>query len=578
MGTAGTSRYREVDHWPLDDRFPVRHGFVVMRSLAISPRNRTLAVLVAVATSAIVLVAACYVLTETERIDIQTDSDKASELRGLAADLGQTLSDQESNVDDYMLFVSPTPLARYQTAIAAEATLAQELTAAATESPEVQASVRGVTAAAADWRAVFGDPATAAARAGDAAELDAFTQSTADDADGMDRAVDALGASIDGVETELRTRAAVLADTRTEVTGFGLAGLASAAGFAIWMVRRYGRALEATALHSGVLNRFTEVTSFAPDDTAVAASNLEALALLVHPDAAVTHVLNRSLDRATPDAILGGAIAEVLPMHGLAKCVGVVRGSMYVTDDAALPLSVHCPVYPVTRGTLACVPLVGGETVGSVHLYWRAPNALPLEARAGVVRIAQHAALAINNRRLLTALQGQANTDPRTGLLNTRGFDDALETALAGRQADESVAVLMLDIDHFKDFNDRYGHPAGDQALRAFADVLRSCLRDGDVAGRYGGEEFTVLLTGVDDNAARSVAERIRTRTESTLIPLAPGVSDRVTVSIGIAVAPDQGQERVGLLRLADDALYRAKDSGRNRVAVSGELEPLAAA
>jgi diguanylate cyclase (GGDEF)-like protein len=129
----------------------------------------------------------------------------------------------------------------------------------------------------------------------------------------------------------------------------------------------------------------------------------------------------------------------------------------------------------------------------------------------------------------------------------------------------------MIDIDQFKLFNDRHGHPAGDEALRSFAGVLQSSMRDGDVAARYGGEEFAVLLPGVDRAAAMMIAERIRARTESTIISLAPGLTDRITVSIGIASAPVQGLERVALLRLADDALYRAKADGRNRVATIGE-------
>ena len=104
-----------------------------------------------------------------------------------------------------------------------------------------------------------------------------------------------------------------------------------------------------------------------------------------------------------------------------------------------------------------------------------------------------------------------ANTDARTGLANTRAFDQALEDALTLRQRDETVAVLMLDLDHFKDFNDRYGHPSGDEALRTFADILRSCLREGDIAARYGGEEFAVVLPGVDagDRAGRRRAHPV---------------------------------------------------------------------
>jgi len=91
-------------------------------------------------------------------------------------------------------------------------------------------------------------------------------------------------------------------------------------------------------------------------------------------------------------------------------------------------------------------------------------------------------------------------------------------------------------------------------------------MRDGDVAARYGGEEFAVLLPGVDAKSAVAIAERIRSRTESTIISLAPGITDRITVSIGIGMAPEQSLERVTLLRLADEALYRAKETGRNRV------------
>jgi diguanylate cyclase (GGDEF)-like protein len=302
----------------------------------------------------------------------------------------------------------------------------------------------------------------------------------------------------------------------------------------------------------------------------MAASALEALGLLVRPDAGVTHVLNRSKDRAVPEATTGDAVADVLALDALSLCVGVVRGSMYVTDDASLPLSVRCPVYPASSGTLACVPMSSGEAIGAVHLYWRRPNALSLEVRSSVVRIIEHAALAIGNRRLLAALHGQANTDARTGLSNSRAFDLVLESELAAMANTDSLAVLMLDIDHFKDFNDRHGHPAGDEVLRTFAGILRSCVRDGDLAARYGGEEFVVLLPGADETSARAVAERIRARTEQTIVPLGPGLTDRISVSIGIAMAPAHGLDRVTILRIADEALYRAKDAGRNRVEFDG--------
>jgi diguanylate cyclase (GGDEF)-like protein len=268
-----------------------------------------------------------------------------------------------------------------------------------------------------------------------------------------------------------------------------------------------------------------------------------------------------------PQATLGDQKAEVLSLHELGRCPALRRSSLYVTNDVSARLSFHCPVYPADGGTLACVPLVAlGETVGAVHLHWAQPRELSLPIRLAITRVSEHAALSIANRRLLLALRGQANTDGRTGLTNSRAFDEALELLLANRAAAEPVAVLMLDLDHFKDFNDRYGHPAGDEALRAFAHLLISSIRDNDVAARYGGEEFAVYLPGLSASVAAEVAERIRERTESTIIPLGPGLTGHLTVSIGVASAPDDGAQRVMLLRAADDALYRAKLAGRNRV------------
>jgi diguanylate cyclase (GGDEF)-like protein len=142
----------------------------------------------------------------------------------------------------------------------------------------------------------------------------------------------------------------------------------------------------------------------------------------------------------------------------------------------------------------------------------------------------------------------------------------------------------MLDIDQFKAFDDRYGHPAGDEALRAFAAIVRACLRKEDLPARYGGEEFAIHLRGLDREAAIEVAERIRSRLEASILPLGPGVTGRLTASIGVAAAPTDGADRISLLRVADEALYLAKAGGRNCVAttdgviVRDETEPFAAA
>ena len=298
----------------------------------------------------------------------------------------------------------------------------------------------------------------------------------------------------------------------------------------------------------------------------------------MHPESAVVHVANRSRDRAVPEATHGEPTAELLALRMLDNCPGVRRGSLYVTPNVSRPLAVQCPIQTVEQGTVVCLPLSAlGETVGAVHLHWAAVDAMPVDLRATLSRIAEHAALSIGNRRLVRALQGMANTDARTGLPNIRAFDDAVEAVLATRPADAPEAILLLDLDHFKQFNDRYGHPAGDEALRAFAGILRSSVRDGDTAARYGGEEFAIHLRGLGRDEALEVAERIRGRVEQAVLSLGPGLTGRITASLGVAIAPTDGSDRVSLLRAADSALYVAKANGRNRVATTSEVSVLPA-
>jgi diguanylate cyclase (GGDEF)-like protein len=321
------------------------------------------------------------------------------------------------------------------------------------------------------------------------------------------------------------------------------------------------------ARESALLNQFTELSALSEDEVALSSATIATLDELLHPDDAALHVSNPSKDRAVPQATQGDQAADVLSLRELGRCPALRRSSLYVTADVSARLAYGCPVYPVESGTLACIPLVAlGETVGAAHLHWREPRDLSLPLRLAITRVAEHAALSIANRRLLLALRGQADTDARTGLTNSRAFDETVARILSLRAQRDPLSVLMLDLDHFKEFNDRYGHPAGDEALRAFANLMTSCIRDDDLAARYGGEEFAIALPGTDAAAALEVAERIRERTEATIIPLAPGVTGRLTVSIGISSAPADGTELLSLLRAADEALYRAKLDGRNRV------------
>jgi diguanylate cyclase (GGDEF)-like protein len=583
-----------------------------------SIKNRLFVVIAGMALLSSLSIGAVFVATEFARGDVRGDGLAIAELYDQTMRLSGSIRDQEAAVDDYLLSRTPDTKARYRIAVDDELRVGdriRQLTLVTHEYPGITTALADLTAESRAWREGFADDAIAAVEGGPATEIANLIGLVATDQDPTLAGVSALVVAIANAQTDVAARDDALTQERGLAVGVGITLMLALAAASLILARRWvtnplgrllaiagqveagadvqfvserndeiGRlgdalermrsALQQDVKQASILNRFTEVTTFAPDDPAVAVANLEALRLLIRPDAAVTHVLNPSKDRAVPEASFGSAIAEVLPLNALSRCPALVRGSIYVTPDAAAPLSVHCPIYPTDHGTLACVPLAHGEPVGAIHLFWEQPDAFGLEPRASVARLAEHAALAIANRRLLTALQGMADTDARTGLANIRSFDQLLEDALNARSGDETVAVLMLDLDHFKEFNDRYGHPSGDEALRAFANILRSCLRPGDIAARYGGEEFAVALPGVDDATALAIGERIRSRTDTTLISLAPGVTGRITVSIGIASAPTQAHDRVTLLRLADEALYRAKQAGRNRI-ISAEVGPL---
>ena len=469
----------------------------------LSRNNRYLLAIGGLAVVAVLTVALAYGLTESDRLDIEADAAAIDLMHDTADELYNAVTDQEAAIRTYLLTAEPEALEAHHAAVAQETEIAAAFRLAASDVPAVQAEIDELAAFSLNWQETFADPAIAAVKSGDEAAIDRFSRLAAAGHEAIDEARAPLGEQLDIADTELGLRDQNLANSRLSATAFGLGAMLMAAASALWLIRRYGNALERDALRVGIVNSFTEVASFASDDKEIAASNLTALAMLTKPDAAVTHILNRSKDRAVPEATFGDPIAEIMTLGGLAHCAGLTRSSIYVSNDASTPLSLHCPVYSVDRGTLACIPLISGETVGVVHLYWQRPNALPFDLRTSVVRVAEHAALVIGNRRLLAALQGQANTDPRTGLANSRAFDRALEQALEFRTGEDVISVLMLDLDHFKDFNDRFGHPGGDEALRAFGGVLRSCMRDGDLAARYGGEEFAVFLPGVDRGRSR---------------------------------------------------------------------------
>jgi diguanylate cyclase (GGDEF)-like protein len=180
--------------------------------------------------------------------------------------------------------------------------------------------------------------------------------------------------------------------------------------------------------------------------------------------------------------------------------------------------------------------------------------------------LAGQAVVALENARLHRAVERQASLDGLTGLANRRSAQEALhaEVSRATRFGGE-VALVMADLDGFKAVNDRFGHPVGDTVLRDFAETLRATVREVDVAGRWGGEEFIVILPGTDGIGAAQLAERVRVAFEERRVLTVDGTPIPVTASFGVAAYPDHTPEDA-LVAAADAALYQAKREGKNRV------------
>jgi diguanylate cyclase (GGDEF)-like protein len=192
------------------------------------------------------------------------------------------------------------------------------------------------------------------------------------------------------------------------------------------------------------------------------------------------------------------------------------------------------------------------------------------QSRELALWLGSQAAVALENVRLHRLVERQASTDGLTELANRRQFEEALANEISrAERFGGMLALIVADLDDFKQVNDRYGHQAGDDVLRAFADVLRETVRDIDLAARYGGEEFAVLLPQTDLAGAERVAERLRERMEIRLVEPSSESPFSVTASFGVASFPEAGTP-AALFASADEALYRAKSVGKNCV-VSAE-------
>jgi diguanylate cyclase (GGDEF)-like protein len=223
-------------------------------------------------------------------------------------------------------------------------------------------------------------------------------------------------------------------------------------------------------------------------------------------------------------------------------------------------------------GNILCLPMYSdGNALGVLLLEIRSNRGARIERRAVEMleRFVSQAALALTNARLLAQVKALAAADGLTGVANRRTFDGRLAAEIERSvRSGAPLSLLLFDVDHFKRLNDTHGHQAGDETLQRVAKTLSAGARTIDLVARYGGEEFALVLPGTDAATAAHVAERLR-----GAIADMPG-SPAITASLGVASFPDAALNAADLIAAADEALYAAKQEGRNRVGVSRRTSP----
>ncbi len=275
---------------------------------------------------------------------------------------------------------------------------------------------------------------------------------------------------------------------------------------------------------------------------------------------------------------------KMMPAMHPDDCGGLRRGRPYTFGENEIDF--RCShVDPSVQSEYCCIPILAhGETIGLLNLEFRCASgsesgsdgekshkeANAEQRRLGLV-CAEQISLAIANVKLRDQLRDQSIRDVLTGLFNRRYMLETCRREFSrAARAGQSISILSIDIDHFKKYNDNHGHDAGDMVLRAVGNCLENLFRNEDIPCRFGGEEFVVILPGADADAALRRAEQLRSKTEEIVVRYLEKNLPRITVSIGVAVFPEAGDNPQAVLKGADEALYRAKEKGRNRVELSG--------
>jgi len=314
--------------------------------------------------------------------------------------------------------------------------------------------------------------------------------------------------------------------------------------------------------------------------TAVTVGTDNLLRAVAHATSEILDVPYASLHLRKPgwrqqfsDVIVGATTRREL---AAVRQSGDMAAQRVVRPEQVLELNLvdaHGDPLPVARRiglqrTVAVPMCLGGEIVGVLAVHMKEPRPLERSEIRVLQTLANQAVIAIENAAAYERTKQLATTDAMTGVANHRELETYLDRELARvKKTREPLAIIMADVDHFKAINDTVGHPAGDKVLQHLTrQILLPSVRPKDLVARYGGDEFVLVLRGTDSRAAVVVAERIRRTVSSQAVLLDGKAVSNLSLSLGIAVFPRDGETREALIQAADQALYVAKRTGRNRV------------
>lgn len=278
-------------------------------------------------------------------------------------------------------------------------------------------------------------------------------------------------------------------------------------------------------------------------------------------------------DRSSTDFLWQRITNERMPLCTMEprNCPLIKYGRECSVKNIATDITCAYQLTEHKNGSYICLPItIGNQTLGILQLYSKSKYFFNDYIVSKVKSYIEVAKPIISSKRAMQQLNKKAYTDKLTKLYNRNFLETYLENQIeATNLSNESLSVIMMDIDHFKSVNDKYGHAAGDAVLVVFAQVILRCIRKTDLVARYGGEEFIAILPATDTKTAVGIAERIR---ETIAVEPMPKLNDIVlppiTCSLGVATYPIHADNKYNIIKVADIALYKAKQGGRNRVEV----------